>query len=45
MLKKDIVSKMIYFRGCVAREKLNNIAEATEKILKHADIDYKILIC
>ena len=43
MLKKNIVSKMIYFRGCVAREKLSNIAEATEKILKHADIDYKIL--
>ncbi|MEL7669179.1 (Fe-S)-binding protein [Methanobacterium sp.] len=34
---------MIYFRGCVAREKLNNIAEATEKILKKAGIDYKIL--
>ncbi len=43
MLKKDIVSKMIYFRGCVAREKLNNIADATEKILKHAGIDYKVL--
>lgn len=39
----NIVSKMIYFRGCVAREKLNGIAEATEKILKHAGIDYKIL--
>lgn len=34
---------MIYFRGCVAREKLNNISEATEKIMKHADIEYKIL--
>ena len=34
---------MIYFRGCVAREKLNNIADATEKILKHAGIDYKVL--
>ncbi|MGB9980631.1 (Fe-S)-binding protein [Methanobacterium sp.] len=34
---------MIYFRGCVAREKLNNIAKSTEKILKHAGIDYKIL--
>jgi Fe-S oxidoreductase len=43
MLKENIMSKMIYFRGCVAREKLNNIAEATVKILKHADIDYKIL--
>jgi len=34
---------MIYFRGCVAREKLNNIADATEKILKQAGVDYKIL--
>ncbi len=34
---------MIYFRGCVAREKLNNIAETTEKILKDAGVDYKIL--
>ncbi|WP_424355708.1 (Fe-S)-binding protein [Methanobacterium sp. MBAC-LM] len=34
---------MIYFRGCVAREKLNNIVDATEKILKQAGIDYKIL--
>lgn len=34
---------MIYFRGCVAREKLNNIADTTEKILKHAGIDYKVL--
>lgn len=34
---------MIYFRGCVAREKLKGIQEATEEILKHADIDYKIL--
>ena len=34
---------MIYFRGCVAREKLNEIVEATEKILKHAGIEYNIL--
>jgi len=34
---------MIYFRGCVAREKLENISNATEKILKHAGIDYKII--
>lgn len=34
---------MIYFRGCVAREKLNEIAEATEKILKHAGIEYRVL--
>lgn len=34
---------MIYFRGCVAREKLNNISEATEKILKAAGVEYSIL--
>ncbi|HEX3014732.1 MAG TPA: (Fe-S)-binding protein [Methanobacterium sp.] len=34
---------MIYFRGCVAREKLKSIAEATEKILNDAGIDYEIL--
>lgn len=34
---------MIYFRGCVAREKLGNISEATEEILKSAGIDYRIL--
>lgn len=34
---------MIYFRGCVAREKLVNISKATEEILNYADIDYKIL--
>jgi Fe-S oxidoreductase len=34
---------MIYFRGCVAREKLKEIQEATEEILTNADIDYKIL--
>ena len=37
------MKKLIYFRGCVAREKLNNISEATEEILKAASIDYKIL--
>ncbi|MBM4241630.1 MAG: (Fe-S)-binding protein [Euryarchaeota archaeon] len=31
---------MIYFRGCVIREKLNNISEATEIILQRADVDY-----
>jgi Fe-S oxidoreductase len=36
-------AKMIYFRGCVAREKLGNISRATEEILKHAGIDYKVL--
>ena len=34
---------MIYFMGCVAREKLENISKSTEEILKHAGIDYKIL--
>jgi len=37
------VKKLKYFRGCVAREKLNNISEATEKILKDASVDYDIL--
>lgn len=34
---------MIYFRGCTAREKETTIADATEKLLKLADIDYTIL--
>jgi heterodisulfide reductase subunit D len=34
---------MIYFRGCVVREKLKGISDATEKILKNAHIEYKIL--
>ncbi|MDI6645345.1 MAG: (Fe-S)-binding protein, partial [Methanobacteriaceae archaeon] len=34
---------MIYFRGCVAREKLCRISEATEEILKSAGIEYRIL--
>lgn len=34
---------MIYFRGCVAREKLQKIGKATEEILKHAKIEYRIL--
>ena len=34
---------MLYFRGCTAREKLNNIQSATEKLLKLADVDYHIL--
>lgn len=34
---------MIYFRGCVAREKLKEIGTGTEEILKHAQVDYKIL--
>jgi Fe-S oxidoreductase len=34
---------MIYFRGCVAREKLQKVAMATEEILKEAGIDYQLL--
>lgn len=34
---------MIYFRGCTAREKETKIADATEKLLKLANIDYTIL--
>ena len=34
---------MIYFRGCTAREKETSIADATEKLLKIADVDYKVL--
>ena len=34
---------IIYFRGCVVREKLTNIADATETILKQAGVDYKLL--
>ena len=34
---------MIYFRGCTAREKETSIADATEKLLKLAGVDYKVL--
>ena len=34
---------MIYFRGCTAREKETSIADATEKLLKSAGVDYKVL--
>jgi len=34
---------MLYFRGCVAREKLGRISKATEEILKSAGIEYRIL--
>ena len=34
---------MLYFRGCTAREKQNNISKATQKLLKSADIDFHIL--
>ena len=32
---------MLYFRGCVAKEKLTHIVDAVENILKEADITYK----
>lgn len=34
---------MIYFRGCLSREKLKEIPRATEKLLEIANIDYKVL--
>ena len=34
---------MIYFRGCTARQKETSIADATEKLLKLANVDYKVL--
>jgi len=34
---------MLYFRGCTAREKQTSIAEATEKLLSLAGVDYHIL--
>lgn len=34
---------MIYFRGCLSREKLQKIPDATEKLLKKVGINYKIL--
>lgn len=34
---------MIYFRGCTAREKQTDIADATERLLKLADVDYRLL--
>lgn len=34
---------MIYFRGCTAREKETSIGEATEKLLKKAGVDYRVL--
>jgi len=34
---------MLYFRGCVVREKLPSISHATEKILTMAGIDYTLL--
>lgn len=34
---------LLYFRGCTAREKLNSISKATERILKIAHMDYETL--
>ena len=34
---------LLYFRGCTAREKLNSISKATERILKIVKIDYETL--
>ena len=34
---------IIYFRGCVVREKLTYISDAMETILKIADVDYTVL--
>ena len=34
---------IIYFRGCVVREKLKYISDATEKILKQAGVDFTVL--
>lgn len=34
---------MIYFRGCLSRERLKEIPNATEELLKKAGINYKVL--
>lgn len=34
---------ILYFKGCTAREKLNSISKATERILKIAKINYETL--
>ncbi|MCC7558583.1 MAG: (Fe-S)-binding protein [Methanobacteriaceae archaeon] len=34
---------MLYFRGCVIREKLTGISDATQKILEVSGVNYKIL--
>lgn len=34
---------MIYFRGCVAREKLTSISDATKEILDYIQISYKLV--
>lgn len=42
-LRKRKNKSMIYFRGCTAREKETSIADATETLLKLANVDYKVL--
>lgn len=42
-LMKRKTKSMIYFRGCTAREKETSIADATETLLKLADVDYEVL--
>ena len=34
---------MLYFRGCTAREKQTGISQATERLLKEAGVDFRIL--
>jgi Fe-S oxidoreductase len=34
---------MIYFRGCMSRERVKKISDATEELLKRAKVDYRIL--
>jgi heterodisulfide reductase subunit D len=34
---------MLYFKGCVVREKLHNISDATETILNSAGVNYTIM--
>jgi len=34
---------VIYFRGCLARERLHGISRATEKILRAAGLEYRVL--
>ena len=34
---------MIYFRGCLSREKLKEIPQATQKLLEIANINYEVL--
>ena len=42
-LNKKNGANMIYFRGCVVREKLTSISEATETVLKKSGVDYTII--